>query len=323
MIHNIALLSATTAFCLASATSSETPRVQAGMVVGQLRVAPASGKNALIAIGNEPDQFQMGIDGSGNFLIASPRTTILSADPEDNLRIHASLSTSTLDLQGPFTVRGIPQFRTVYREDFSSGVAEGWDNPASRDIVSSCAGITMLGGYGKFAKGEISKRYSRLPPHKELRVKAVFHFIDAWIGETGFMRLDTGEEGFDFPCLLKSHFSSGPDGGLAYAWTERHSQDFEQNAVNACGGDLRKIQRRNAKSDLFIFLKGPVGEGKFSSPIEVIVPHDKESVAVSFGSTRGWQIQADDPFDQSWGVSTSDDELLSSRCKILAADFCS
>ncbi|KAL8270935.1 hypothetical protein Esti_005147 [Eimeria stiedai] len=239
MRHSAGIVSVL-AFCVDLATSVDSPKVQAGMVVGQLRVAPASGRNALIAIGNDPDQFQMGIDGSGNFIIASPRTTILTADPEDNVRIHASLSTTSLDLEGPFTVRGVPQFRTVYREDFSTGVAEGWDNPASRDIVSSCAGISMLGGYGKFAKGEISKNYNRLPPHKELRVKAVFHFIDAW---PNFARLMW----------------------IPFLFEPRHSQDFEQNAVNACGG--------------------PVGEGKFSSPIEVVVPHDKEAVTVSFGST--------------------------------------
>lgn len=76
---------------------------------------------------------------------------------------------SSLDLQGPLSVRGVPQFRTIHREDFSEGKAEGWDNPgqlfcsigksynhycrtASQEIVSSCAGISMLGGYGKFAK---------------------------------------------------------------------------------------------------------------------------------------------------------------------------
>ncbi|XP_026190191.1 uncharacterized protein LOC34622774 [Cyclospora cayetanensis] len=264
MLRSLTLVGAAALFFKldADAAATDSPVVQAGMVVGQLRVAPASGRNALIGIGNDVDQFQMGIDSSGSFIIASPRSTILSVDDEDTMHIHANLSTSSLDLQGPLTVRGVPQFRTTHREDFTSGSAEGWDNPASHEIVSSCAGISMLGGYGKFAKGEISKVFKQLPPHNELRVKAVFHFIDAWVGETGFMRLDTGA-----------------DGGLAYAWTERHSQDFEQNAVNACGG--------------------PVGEGKFSTPIEVVVPHDKDSVTVSFGST----IETDDPFDQSWGVS--------------------
>ena len=30
---------------------------------------------------------------------------------------------------------------------------------------------------------------------------------------------------------------------------------------------------------------GPDGDGKFSTPIEVIVPHENELVTVSFGST--------------------------------------
>lgn len=73
--------------------AADSPKVQAGMVVGQLRVAPASGRNALIGIGNDPDQFQMGIDGSGDFIIASPRSTLLSVDNEDTMRIYANLST--------------------------------------------------------------------------------------------------------------------------------------------------------------------------------------------------------------------------------------
>lgn len=88
-------------FCVNSAAAAESPRVQAGMVVGQLRVAPASGRNAMIGIGNDPDQFQIGIDGSGNFIIASPRTTILSVDNGDSMRIHANLSTRCVTDRAP------------------------------------------------------------------------------------------------------------------------------------------------------------------------------------------------------------------------------
>ncbi|OEH73897.1 hypothetical protein cyc_06659 [Cyclospora cayetanensis] len=196
------------------------------MVVGQLRVAPASGRNALIGIGNDVDQFQMGIDSSGSFIIASPRSTILSVDDEDTMHIHANLSTSSLDLQGPLTVRGVPQFRTTHREDFTSGSAEGWDNPGLLLIVT---------------QGRMGVSHT--------------HGLN------------------DYQPLMNAHMNSS--------------------------------------------FKGPVGEGKFSTPIEVVVPHDKDSVTVSFGSTvrqyhtAYWyqvlksrnQIETDDPFDQSWGVS--------------------
>merc|ERR1712003_257551 len=108
--------------------------------------------------------------------------------------------------------------------------------------------------------GEVVKKVDHLPPHSELRVKATYHFIDAWIGETGFMRL-----------------SVGPGESLVHVWTERHSQNMEQESVNACGG--------------------AVGEGKFAVPVDITVPHNSDSVSIGFGST----MEADDPYDQSWG----------------------
>lgn len=79
-------------FCVKFAASTESPTVQAGMVVGQLRVAPSGGRSAMISIGSNADQFEMGVDSSGGFIITSPRGPILTADKEDNLRIHATLS---------------------------------------------------------------------------------------------------------------------------------------------------------------------------------------------------------------------------------------
>ncbi|CDJ64744.1 hypothetical protein, conserved [Eimeria necatrix] len=92
MLHSAAFAAAA-ALYNAVLAGAEPPTAQAGMVVGQLRVAPASGRNAMIGIGNDPDQFQMGIDGSGNFIIASPRATILSVDSEDTMNIYANVST--------------------------------------------------------------------------------------------------------------------------------------------------------------------------------------------------------------------------------------
>ncbi|CDJ36744.1 uncharacterized protein EMH_0095100 [Eimeria mitis] len=91
--------------CKVSAVGADSPKVQAGMVVGKLRVAPASGRNAMIGIGNDPDQFQIGIDGSGEFIIASPRKTILSVDNEDTMRIYANLTTRDIDAGRLWKVR--------------------------------------------------------------------------------------------------------------------------------------------------------------------------------------------------------------------------
>lgn len=108
----------------------------------------------------------------------------------------------------------------------------------------------MLGGYCKFSAGEAKKTFTGLPPHKQLRVVAKYHFIDAWIGETGWMKLNVGDNGCDTP-----------------VWSEQHKQYETKNGVNLCGGSAP--------------------EGKFSAPVDVTVPHTSENVRITFGSTIG------------------------------------
>lgn len=57
-------------------------------------------------------------------------------------------------------------------------MAEGWTN----NEVTQCGALKMLGGYGKFAGGEVRKTFSGLPPHQKLRIVAAYHFIDGWVG---------------------------------------------------------------------------------------------------------------------------------------------
>eukprot|EP01053_Blabericola_migrator_P006226 Blabericola_migrator_1__6225@NODE_313_length_10046_cov_122_852390_g256_i0_p6_GENE_NODE_313_length_10046_cov_122_852390_g256_i0NODE_313_length_10046_cov_122_852390_g256_i0_p6_ORF_typecomplete_len196_score45_69_NODE_313_length_10046_cov_122_852390_g256_i043514938 len=134
---------------------------------------------------------------------------------------------------------------TVHAENFAGNVT-GWDNTHT-SLVTQCAQIKMLGGYGKFSKGEIAKTFSNLGPHSHLRIKALFHFIDRWNGETAFMRANTGQ-----------------DGSLVHVWTDRHTQDTS-NGVNVCGSEIP--------------------EGKFAVPIEVVLAHSDETLRLGFGST--------------------------------------
>ena len=36
----------------------------------------------------------------------------------------------------------------------------------------------MLGGYGKFSSGEVTKAFENIPDHQYIRITAKFHFID-------------------------------------------------------------------------------------------------------------------------------------------------
>jgi len=75
----------------------------------------------------------------------------------------------------------------------------------------------MLGGYCKLSDKPITTEISLsdFPQIESVRVEATFHFIDAWAGQTAYLKV-----------------------GDAYVWTD--SFDFTQtkNALNICGGDI-------------------------------------------------------------------------------------
>jgi hypothetical protein len=190
----------------------------------------------------------MGTDSAGNFLLQQSMAPqpILSLDAQNVLRIGSTrVEAQTLNTLGGVYVRGVAQWQLVYSDDFSAA-ATGW----SKQETSKCAGVFMLGGYCKFGYGEVNKTFGGLPPHKQLKVVARYHFIDHWIGETGYMKLDVGENNCDVP-----------------VWSEQHKQYDGNNGVNLCGGGTP--------------------EGKFNSHVEVTVPHRASAVRVTFGSTIG------------------------------------
>ena len=158
---------------------------------------------------------------------------------------------------GDFKVRGVKQWKLFHEEDLSEDTTKGW----TKNVVTECGGIRMLGGYCQFGGGEFKKTFDNLPTHSQLRIQATFHFIDAWDNEAGYMRINNGR-----------------NGDLQYAWIERYSAFVGSNGINVCGG------------------RWP--EGKFSSPIDVVIPHKTGSVTLGFGSTV-----EQDPCDESFGVS--------------------
>lgn len=185
---------------------------------------------------------------------------------KDGLHSQVPIIAQSLDVNGPILINSIPQWRLVREERFQSLKSEGWTMSAAEKTsaaVTECAGIPLLGGYSVFSKGEIAKHFTELPSHDYLRIRATFHFIDNWTGESAFMRA-----------------SIGKDGSMVHVWTDRHTQDSgDPNAINVCGSS--------------------VPEGKFSTPIDVTFPHTSDSITVGFGST----IDTDDATDRSWGIS--------------------
>lgn len=235
------------------------------LTMQSLRLAnndPFSAANLKLHFG-PTDEFAIGTDAAGNFFVGQGpgplSAPLLSVDNQNTLRFGAQrVEALALDAAGGIFVRGVKQWELVQSEDFSAQGA-GWN----RTDVSTCAGVHMLGGFCKFSLGAVHKTFVALPAHSQLRVVATYHFIDRWIGESGFMKLDVGQG--NSPIVV---------------WSEQHQQGESKNGVNVCGSESTP-------------------EGKFSASIDVTVPHAASGVTVTFGST----MEDADPCDESWGVS--------------------
>ncbi|KAK1444258.1 hypothetical protein BgAZ_101640 [Babesia gibsoni] len=190
--------------------------------------------------------YTLGVDSLGNFSINSQNQPMLVIDSSKTVSLHMSkLSVREVEFGGDLLVQGVSQFRMIWREDFTD--SRGWSGTVDNIGVSSCAGIPMLGGFKFFSRGAIQKTFIEMPVHRELRIRANFHFIDQWAGESGYMKLNAS--------------ASAP---VDYVWTDFHFQKSD-SGVNICGGD--------------------VADSKFSVPIEVTIPHSAERFTIEFGST--------------------------------------
>jgi hypothetical protein len=66
---------------------------------------------------------------------------------------------------------------------------------------------------------------------------------------------------------------------MNFIWTESYSALEGNKGINICGGKMN--------------------EGKFSSPIDIIIPHKDNYIKIAFGSN----LQMD-PCDESFGISS-------------------
>lgn len=230
------------------------PRVQAGLTVPGLIISgDGEHTDPRLELG---DQYAV-TASSGALVFTSPTAELFSVK-EGKLHSQVPLSAGAIDVAS-LSIGGVPQWSLVVADNFAKS-AEGW----SHTSTSSCGGVTMLGGYCNFAQGDVTRTVSGLPPHSQLKIQATYHFIDRWVGETAFMKLNLGSGGEMVP-----------------VWTEGHAQDHEKAGLNVCGAES-------------------VHEGKFAVSVEVTVPHSSPDVNVAFGST----MDAQDPCDESWGIST-------------------
>lgn len=214
---------------------------------GGLSIISGENKESQIRIGcpNNFLSFTLRSKSKDFVLMINQRPIFITSYENDMMMFNNFLNPNKgINFNGIYKIRNIPQWRLVHEEDFSSNTVTGW----SKNEVTECGGIKMLGGYCKFGAGEVVKTFENLPKHKMLKIEATYHFIDAWTGEAGFMRLNNGK-----------------NGDMQYVWIENYSAYIGGHGVNVCGG------------------RWP--EGKFSSPISVNIPHTLGSVKVGFGSS--------------------------------------
>jgi hypothetical protein len=218
-----------------------------GSNLTSLTVVAGEFDDAELKLGCVNDYFSFKIHGKDkSFIISNNNKPIIAINKDSDFLILTNNfeANQGFSFSGDLKIRGVKQWKLFIEEDFSGDSAKGW----TKNTLTECGGIRMLGGYCQFGGGEFQKSFLSLPSHSQLRVQATYHFIDAWDNEAGYMRLNNGR-----------------NGDLQYAWIERYSAFVGSNGINVCGG------------------RWP--EGKLSSPIDVVIPHKSDNITVSFGST--------------------------------------
>ena len=215
--------------------------------------------NSEFCFGTPLNFFSFTLHSSSNdFSLSENNYPLLTITEQNQINfLSKTLSLNETYINGNLKIKGINQWKLIYEENFEESI-EGWSN----NTISKCNGITMLGGYCIFSKGETEKIYDKLPEHSMIRIQANYHFIDNWNGESGYLKINNGN-----------------NGEMNYIWIESYTA-FEGNyGINVCGGKMP--------------------EGKFSSPIDVVVNHNSDSLKIAFGSN----LQMD-PCDESFGISS-------------------
>jgi len=222
--------------------------------VSSLTINAGEEEESRIVLGNTADAFGIALKSNGDFEIRSGDTPSIAVTAEGDIKVYGKLkSTGAVAIEEKLNFMGVDQWLLTASEDLEAGDADTWSN----NTVTTCGnpGKKLLGGYGAFAGGETSKTYFELPTHYQIRVKANYHFIDAWGGETAYAKLDH-----------------------RILWTDNLDQQASKVGIQLCGASIP--------------------ESKFAVPIDVVIPHEAETLTLAFGSTLSRPAT-----EQSWAVS--------------------
>jgi len=192
-----------------SFVQSEAMTGSGGLNVSSLGINGGANKESKLVFGDGSYALVLRGD-SGDFEIRHNNQRSFVVTKEGDVQILGQLhARGAVRVDGVLNYKGVDQWLLAESEDFSGG-ASGWSN----DSISSCGleSKKMLGGYPKFAAGEVHKTYTGLPPHTSVRIKANYHFIDEWSGETAYAKIDH-----------------------RIAWTDSFELSSVKAGVNICG----------------------------------------------------------------------------------------
>lgn len=223
-----------------------------GLKVSSLTVQAEEGKEAKVVLESGTGApFSLRVSEDTFSVTKGEDLDVLTVNPMGDVVAKTKvLAAGSLSSDKGLIVNDVPQWTLAFAEDFSTSDGKFVsDNAEFAHSVTKCKnGLYLLGGFKSLSMQTVKKTYQDLPKHDRLMIRATYHFIDQWGGETGFMQMSVGK-----------------NSKMEYVWTETYDESDYTHTVDVCGSE--------------------VGEGRFSSPIEVSVPHTADVVTVGFGST--------------------------------------
>ena len=290
-------------------TAKVATKVKTGptMKRGGIVVQGEEGQAAVLSVKSGKTGYRVGAFGTpARFAIqqtGGDKTDILTIKPNGDVTMKSKLlRTTSIEAESRLLVNKVPQWSIVKQENYVTDPttqtvkgAEGWKSVpaivgknAVQVQVSRCGGLTLLGGVSNFDQAGSVAKIFKVPvaaTTKEVRITTRFHFIDMWLGQSGYLKIAMPQENGEYgkgQVVWSSQYETAPDGLSPMV-----------EMMNVCG---------NPK----------VGEHKFSVPIDIVVPlkgrsaasaAEKVEIKLEFGST--WALPADEngSNEGSWGIS--------------------
>lgn len=182
-----------------------------GLNISQLAINGGPGKESKITLGDADESFTVGMQVDGSFVIRHRNEPTFAIDPAGPVTLTGPLrSKGAVRIDGTLNFMGVEQWFLAAVDNFNEGVV-GWSN--STTTTCGDPNKMILGGCGTFAGGEVSKYFHDLPAHDSIRVKANYHMIDSWGGESAYLK-------------LQGH----------YAWTDSLDQQNTKEGISLCCG---------------------------------------------------------------------------------------